>query len=111
MPVYISLLRAINLPGHNRMKMSELEAAFPSLGLEEVETYRQSGNLTFRAAKPRAELSETSEAPIQSAFGFSVAVISRTANRAIGDCARRPRHHPQLENGQPALADGRRNRP
>jgi len=79
MPVYISLLRAINLAGHNRMKMSELEAAMRSLGFDEVKTYLQSGNVIFRARGPSAKLSETIEAKIERVFGFSVTVISRTA--------------------------------
>jgi uncharacterized protein (DUF1697 family) len=79
MPVYISLLRGINLPGHNRIKMSELEAVLRGPGFGELKTYLQSGNLIFRAPKPSAKLSETIEAKIQSAFGFSVTVISRTA--------------------------------
>ena len=79
MPVYISLLRAINLGAHNRIGMSELEAAIEGLGFDEVKTYLQSGNLVFRARRPLAKLSEAIEAKIESAFGLSVSVISRTA--------------------------------
>jgi uncharacterized protein (DUF1697 family) len=78
MPTYISLLRAINVAGHNRVKMSALEAALEGLGFEQVKTYLQSGNVVFHLAKPRANLSETVEARIRSAFGLSISVISRT---------------------------------
>jgi len=71
MSVCISLLRAINLPGHNRMKISKLEAAPRSLGCEEVETYLQNGSVIFRAPKLQAKLAETIEAKIRSAFVFS----------------------------------------
>jgi len=57
MPVYISLLRAIHLAGHNRTNTSVLEGALRSSpGFEEVTTYLQSGTLLFRAARPRAKL-------------------------------------------------------
>jgi hypothetical protein len=62
---------AIILPGHKRMKMSELEAALCRLGFDEVKTYRQSGSLIFRAPQPGSKLSVTVEVKIQSAFGFS----------------------------------------
>jgi uncharacterized protein (DUF1697 family) len=78
MPAYISLLRAINLGQHNRIKMSELEAALRGLGFDDVKTYLQSGNVVFRARQSPAKLCETIEAKIQSEFGLSVSVISRT---------------------------------
>jgi uncharacterized protein (DUF1697 family) len=78
-PTYICLLRAINLAGHNRIKMSALEAALEGLGFEQVKTYLQSGNVVFHLAKSRANLCETLEERIRSAFGLSITVISRTA--------------------------------
>ena len=47
MSVGISLLRAVNLASHNRIKMEELRALHESLGLREVQTYVQSGNVVF----------------------------------------------------------------
>ncbi len=80
MPVYISMLRGVNVGGHNRMKMDQLRRLFSSLGCEQAQTYIQSGNLVFRAARqsPRA-LSQKLEKSIQEEFGFSVDVVTRTA--------------------------------
>jgi len=78
-PTYVSLLRAINLAGHNRLKMSALEAALAGLDFEQVKTYLQSGNVIFHLAKPRANLCETIERRIHSVFGLSISVLSRTA--------------------------------
>jgi uncharacterized protein (DUF1697 family) len=48
--VVISLLRGINLGAHNRIKMDALRGVYESLGLRDVETYVQSGNVVFRTA-------------------------------------------------------------
>ncbi len=79
MPVYISMLRGINVGANKRMKMEKLRASCEALGFEEVRTYIQSGNLIFKAAKASpAALSKRIEECIVSNFGFSVAVISRS---------------------------------
>ncbi|MGA9507362.1 MAG: DUF1697 domain-containing protein [Candidatus Sulfotelmatobacter sp.] len=80
MPVYIALLRGINLGGHKKIKMDELRASLAALGFDRVKTYIQSGNVVFKAAKLSDKaLSKKIEATILSTFGHSVSVIIRTA--------------------------------
>jgi uncharacterized protein (DUF1697 family) len=45
MTVYIALLRGINVGGKNIIKMADLKRVFDSIGLCEVKTYIQSGNV------------------------------------------------------------------
>jgi uncharacterized protein (DUF1697 family) len=80
MPVYVALLRGINLGGHKKIKMDELRASLAAMGFDEVKTYIQSGNVVFKTAKisDRA-LSKKIEASILSNFGHSVSVMIRTA--------------------------------
>ncbi len=79
MPVYISMLRGINIGPHKRMKMEKLRASFEALGFHQVKTYIQSGNVIFQVAKlSSATLSKKIEERIVRDFGFSVDVISRT---------------------------------
>jgi|SRR5882672_316676 len=79
MPVYVSMLRGINVGGHKLIKMEKLRAAFVALGFEDVQTYIQSGNVVFKATKTTpAALSKKIEEKILKDFGFSVPVISRT---------------------------------
>jgi uncharacterized protein (DUF1697 family) len=89
MPVYVSMLRGINVSGHHTIKMDRLRASLEALGLERVKTYIQSGNAVFRSAKiSPAALSRKIEAKILSEFGFSIPVISRTLEEmedVIGD--------------------------
>jgi len=79
MPIYISMLRGINVGGHNRIKMDDLRKSFESLGFEQVKTYIQSGNVVFKASKASSvALGKKIAARIVSDFGFSASVIVRT---------------------------------
>src|SRR5260370_37587570 len=50
--VVISMLRGVNVGGHNEIKMEALRALYESLGLLNVQTYIQSGNVVFRTKRP-----------------------------------------------------------
>ena len=56
MNIYIALLRGINVGGKNIIKMSELKKVFESIGLCEVQTYIQSGNVIFKSNEEEAVL-------------------------------------------------------
>ena len=51
MPIYVSMLRGINVGGHKKIKMDQLRASIEALGLEQVKTYIQSGNVVFKTGK------------------------------------------------------------
>jgi len=79
MPIYISLLRGINVGGHNKVPMERLCALCEGLGFEQVKTFIQSGNVVFKAVKVTpAELSLKIEKKILAEFGFPVSVVTRT---------------------------------
>ncbi|MGQ0542428.1 MAG: DUF1697 domain-containing protein [Blastocatellia bacterium] len=48
---YVALPRGINVTGSNMIKMTELKAAFESLGFDNVNTYINSGNVAFDSKK------------------------------------------------------------
>jgi uncharacterized protein (DUF1697 family) len=80
MTVVISMLRAVNLAAHNRIKMDELRAVYESLKLKSPRTYVQSGNVVFGA--PERELPRLPvliQKAIRERFGFGPEVILRTA--------------------------------
>lgn len=79
MRVYIALLRGINVGGKNIIRMSDLKAVFESMGLYEVQTYIQSGNVLFKSDEPEELLRKKIEHDIEKAFGFPVTVVLRTA--------------------------------
>lgn len=79
MPTYISLIRGINVGGHKKLKMDELRKAVETLGLKQVKTYVQSGNIVFQAPKQSvAGLSRKIERVIKKKFGHEVSVITKT---------------------------------
>jgi uncharacterized protein (DUF1697 family) len=91
MPVFVSLLRGVNLGPHNSVRMADLKPVYESLGLGGIETYVQSGNVAFRAAERKAELLEERIAEaIGLRFGFRPAVILRTAAELRAVIGRRP---------------------
>jgi uncharacterized protein (DUF1697 family) len=48
MTTYIALLRAVNLGPHNKVPMTALRECVGTLGMEDVRTLLQSGNVVFR---------------------------------------------------------------
>jgi uncharacterized protein (DUF1697 family) len=91
MPVIISMLRGVNLAGHNRIKMDALRALYASLGLRDAQTFIQSGNVIFRTeARDHALLSKRIENAIERKFGFRPGVIVRTTSELRDVIARNP---------------------
>ena len=80
MPIYIALLRGINVGPHKRMKMEKLRASCEALGFRNVKTYIQSGNVICQAAKLSSDAAaKRIGEQIAKDFGFSADVIARTA--------------------------------
>jgi uncharacterized protein (DUF1697 family) len=81
MPVYIAMLRGINVGGHKLVKMEKLRSSFEELGFESVKTYIQSGNVVFKARRSSTSaLSKKIEEKIEEEFGFSVSVVTRSSD-------------------------------
>ncbi len=77
---FVSLFRGINVGGHHQVGMGELKALHTSLGLKEVVTYIQSGNVAFSSDDADvAQLRKQIEDGFAQKFGFSAKVIVRTA--------------------------------
>ena len=74
----VALLRAVNAGGR-KLAMAELRELGTELGLEDVATYIQSGNLLFSAKGKPAALEAQLEQAIEKKFGLKVPAIVRTA--------------------------------
>jgi|SRR5579883_489852 len=78
--VLITMLRGVNLGPHKRMKMADLKALYETLGMTDVETLIQSGNVVFRTKERSAEkVAARIEKAIEERFGFTAPVVARTA--------------------------------
>lgn len=75
----ISLLRGINVGGHNLVRMDALREAYQSLGLRNPRTWLQSGNVAFETDETGLPaLAARIEDALERTFGFRPAVILRT---------------------------------
>lgn len=91
MAVIISMLRGVNVGAHHRMKMSDLRAVYESLGLKDLETYVQSGNVVFETSERNlASLRKRLEDAIETRFGFRAQVVFRTTTELRQTIAKNP---------------------
>lgn len=82
MKTYVALLRGINVGGRNKLKMNTLKAVLEMLGLIDVTTYIQSGNVVFKSKIIEiSSLEKQLENAIESNFGFKVPVLITTENK------------------------------
>lgn len=78
MPVFVALLRAVNVGGYGKLSMADLRGLLQKLGYTRVETYIQSGNVVFEARGTAASVQRAVAAALEKHMGASVGVIIRT---------------------------------
>lgn len=72
MKTYIALFRGLNVGGKNRLRMKDLAALLDGIGLQNVKTYIQSGNVVFQDQPADTEqLSKRISAAIDASHGFA----------------------------------------
>jgi uncharacterized protein (DUF1697 family) len=80
-PVLISMIRGVNVGGHNKIKMEALRTLYASLKFEDPRTYVQSGNIIFRTKeKNSTALAKKIQDAIERTFDFRPEVILRTTD-------------------------------
>ena len=81
MQTYISILRGINVGGQRKILMADLKALYEGLGLADVRTYIQSGNVAFTTDTTvfNNDLARTLEQAIAKQYLFDVPVIVRSS--------------------------------
>lgn len=76
---YLAILRGINVSGQKKIKMQDLRSLFESLGMQNVRTYIQSGNVIFESnIEDKKELKAEIETRIEKQYKFHVPVELRT---------------------------------
>lgn len=88
---YVAFLRGMNL-GNRRIKNPELVAHFEDIGLEDVATFRASGNVIFvgPAGESEAKLQKRVEEELGRRLGYEVAVFLRSATEVAAIATREP---------------------
>ena len=76
MITWIALFRAINVGGRNTLPMKELTDVLAQLGLSDIRTYIQSGNVVFRSSQhDRGALTAKIREAVHASHGFPPATI------------------------------------
>lgn len=89
--MHVALLRGVNVGGKNKLPMKSLAQHFADAGAAEVQTYIQSGNVIFRAARRRAgSICAAVAAAIHGQLGLAVPVVVRSAEELDAAIAANP---------------------
>jgi uncharacterized protein (DUF1697 family) len=78
MPIYIALLRAVNVAGYGKLPMADLRKLLEGLGFKGVETYIQSGNAVFEASGSVDKVRAAIAAGLEKMMGAPAGVMIRT---------------------------------
>jgi len=77
--VFIALLRGINVGGNAMVSMAALKACFEQLGLTDVKTYINSGNVIFWASEnDKQAITKRIEAALEQSFGHPIRALLKT---------------------------------
>lgn len=91
---YLALLRGINVGGNNVIKMSDLKSAFEAMGLSDVKTYIQSGNVVFSSERTnKAELTDEIEKKLSRLFDYDSVVLLLTKEELMRKLSSAPEHY------------------
>jgi uncharacterized protein (DUF1697 family) len=90
MPVYVALLRAVNVGGTGTLPMAELKAICEGLGFADVKTYIQSGNVLFRSELAETKVQGKLEAALAERMGKTPGVLLRSRRELEAVAAKAP---------------------
>ena len=84
---YAAFLRAVNLGRNRRVTGARLKELFEEAGVQEVATFRTSGNVVFEA--PR-DMTKELESHLEETLGHDMAIFLRTASQLKAMAAHEP---------------------
>jgi uncharacterized protein (DUF1697 family) len=81
--MYVALLRGINVGKGARVPMKDLKALLEGLGLIDVVTYLNSGNVVFSSSMGTLELSRLVESALARVFGQPIPTLIKTSAEIV----------------------------
>lgn len=89
---YIAILRGINVGTGRKVSMTDLKKLCENMGLQNVQTYIQSGNVVFEWSRSESisELETRLQKAFSESFGFDIPVLVRTAEEWAESKAQNP---------------------
>ncbi|MBP1465521.1 DUF1697 domain-containing protein [Candidatus Chloroploca sp. M-50] len=76
---FVALLRGINVGKSIQVPMKTLKGLLEELGLENVVTYLNSGNVLFESERDSSELTEMIENKLEKTFGQNIPTLVKTS--------------------------------
>src|SRR5689334_20916780 len=98
MDTYVAFLRAVNVGGRV-VKMDKLRDIFASLGVKNVKTYIQSGNVIFDAGGSIPALRKKIETMLNKELGYEVPTMIRTVTEVEDIAENHPLKKMKLADG------------
>jgi uncharacterized protein (DUF1697 family) len=89
MPRYVAFLRAVNV-GKRRVDMATARKVLEHLGLTDVSSFVNSGNLLFTATGRPAALEKRIRVALEDTFGFELTTFVRTAAQVRSMATEKP---------------------
>lgn len=102
-PTHAAFLRAVNLGSTRKAGSEQLRECFEGLGLEDVATFRTSGNVVFSGSGPAKALQAKIERGLADSLGFEVPVFLRTMKQLEAIASQRPFSPKALEASEGKL--------
>lgn len=88
---YVAFLRAVNVGGHQVVKMADLRILFESAGFADVDTYIQSGNVIFESPERKAAVLEVKiEHELRRVLKYAVTTFLRPVPDVVKIAERAP---------------------
>lgn len=83
--IYIALLRGINVGGKNKIDMKLLKQSFEKVGMNDVVTYINTGNIIYsNRSSSRADITHILEEAIHQDFDLQIKVLVRSIDDVRG---------------------------
>jgi len=80
---YVALLRGVNVGKSVQVPMRKLKSIFEGIGLTDVVTYLNSGNVVFDSDRDQKELTRKIEAELENEFLQNIPTLIKTAEHMI----------------------------
>ena len=88
---YIALLRGINISGKNKISMAELKEQFLQLGMNDVITYLNSGNVIFSSEDTDVDLlTRKIETMLKTSFHLDIPILVILQNKLADQLSHAP---------------------
>lgn len=97
MPVYLALLRGVNVSGKNIIRMEDLRKRMEAAGYATIKTFIQSGNILFTSGEKSTDaIGRKLEAFLKQEYGYDITVFILTKAELVDAIDKNPYDEEEL---------------